>query len=328
MQRMPILIACAATLAALGGAGIAMNKPSNSLGQAPVTTTRTEPVATATPEQPPLAQDPVPAAEPNQPSAQPQPVAGRNPAPTTAAPAPAPAPPLPEVIRRLAIQAQAEPAQPYQPQSVAIRDEIVRGSDFDRFRARLRLAVRDRDADFLHQVAHEHIKLSFGADMSLDQRLAEPNAALWQELERAIGGDCAPDGNAPNSDYWACPASFVADAVHPDIDPYMVVYVDGTDVAVRQLPSTNSPVLTRVSNSILQSATLPWNESLSEAEDVQLRNWYQAAETADGWQFVSLPDGRKGFVSSRYAYSSLGYRAIFQQDEAGSWIMTAFVAGD
>lgn len=327
MQRTPILIACAATLAALGGAGIAMNKPSNLLGQEPASITIAEPATSATPEQPPLTQPPTAATQPTEPSSQSQPVAGSNPATPPAAPVPA-APALPDVIRRLALKAQAEPAQPYQPQSVAIRDEIAPGSDFDSFRARLRLAVRDRDADFLRQVADENISLSFGRGMTLETRLAEPDAALWQELDRAIGGDCAPDGNAPNADYWACPASFVVDAYHPEIDPYMTVYVDGTDVAVRQLPSQNSPVVSWVSNSILQSVTLPWNESLSEAEDAQLSDWYQASETAEGWKFVSLPDGRKGFVSSRYAYSALGYRAIFQRDEAGRWTMTAFIAGD
>ena len=344
MQRMPILIACAATLAALGGAGIAMNKPSNSLGQTPVASTVSASqasggiaskssageVATAPSNQNSQPAETIAANSlapaPNTPAPQtPAPVA---PTPTTPAPPAAASEPLPDVIRRLALQAQAEPAQPYQPQSVAIRDEIAPGSDFDRFRDRLRLAVRDRDADFLRQVADEHINLSFGVGMTLEKRLAEPDAALWQELERAIGGDCAPDGNAPDSDYWACPASFVTEAYHPEIDPYMTVYVDGTNVAVRQLPSTDSPVLTRVSNSILQSATLPWDESLSEADDAQLSAWYQASETAKGWKFVSLPDGRKGFVSSRYAYSSLGYRAIFQQDEAGGWTMTAFIAGD
>ena len=72
-----------------------------------------------------------------------------------------------------------------------------------------------------------------------------------------------------------------------------------------------------------------WDENLSEAEDAQLSDWYKASETDQGWKFVSLPDGRKGFISSRYAHSALGYRAIFQRDpETDRWIMNAFVAGD
>ncbi len=342
MRRMPILIACAATLAAACGVGVGISRPGNSGELA-----TNAPAAIASPASEEVVSTPASSEDTTAPlgrNANPGEIAATNqPAPSAKAPAPrtpapvAPTPtasaptasaPLPDVIRRLALQAQAEPAQPYKPQSVAIRDEIAPGSDFDRFRNQLRGAVRDRDADFLRQVADEQINLSFGRGLTLEKRLAEPNAALWKELERAIGGDCAPDGNAPNADYWACPASFVVDAYHPDIDPYMTVYVDGTDVAVRQLPSTDSPVLTRISNSILQSATLPWNESLSEAEDAQLSAWYQASETSEGWKFVSLPDGRKGFVSSRYAYGSLGYRAIFQRQDAGAWVMTAFIAGD
>lgn len=356
MNRMPILIACAATLAAAAGVGIGLSRPGSSgelaTNNAPtaIASQASDGIAsppsegsTSTPAATSAVSPTVTTAPSNGNAANPDEIAANQLAPLAKAPAPqtpapvAPAPkaiaptpataPLPDVIRRLALQAQAEPAQPYQPQSVAIRDEIAPGSDFDRFRDQLRSAVRDRDADFLRQVADEHIKLSFGAGLTLEKRLAEPNAVLWQELDRAIGGDCAPDGPA-DSGFWACPASFVTEAYHPEIDPYLTVYVDGTDVAVRQLPSTNSPVVARVSNSILQSAALPWNESLSAAEDAELNAWYQASETAQGWKFVSLPDGRKGFVSSRYAYSSLGYRAIFQQDEAGGWGMTAFIAGD
>lgn len=369
MNRMPILIACAAALAAAAGVGIGLSRPgsgssgelaTNALNSAPtnastaIASQASDGIASpasegsastpaATPAATSAAAPAAPTAPANGNAANPGEIVSHQLAPSAKAPAPrtpapvapapkaiAPAPataPLPDVIRRLALQAQAEPAQPYQPQSVAIRDEIAPGSDFDRFRNQLRLAVRDRDADFLRQIADEQIQLSFGTGVTLEKRLAEPNAALWQELDRAIGGDCAPDGPADRG-FWACPASFVTEAYHPEIDPYMTVYVDGTDVAVRQLPSTNSLVVARVSNSILQFATFPWNESLSAAEDAELNAWYQASETAQGWKFVSLPDGRKGFVSSRYAYSALGYRAIFQQDEAGGWEMTAFIAGD
>lgn len=348
MKRMPILIACAATLAAACGAGIGMSRPGNSVGLATSTPSATPAQANggiaSSPSSAEVAsgtahRDDNAAATvaTNQPAAA-APVSAVAPAPTAPAPlTPAPVPtaaaptvpvdPLSPVIRRLALQAQAQPATPYQPQSVSIVDQVSPGSDFDQFRARLRLAVRDRDEAFLRQVANEHITLSFGGGMSLDSRFAEADAPIWQALARAIGGDCAGEA-MPNGTYMACPASFAVEADHPTIDPYMMVYVDGTDVAVRQLPSPHSPVLTRVSNSLLQSVNLPWDEALSEAENAQLNAWYQASETAEGWKFVSLPDGRKGFISSRYAYSSLGYRAIFQRTDAGAWEMSAFVAGD
>jgi len=352
MKRMPILIACAATMAALGGAGIAMNKPttSQSPASAPGAIANLAQASAATPQ--PAVQAPdsqgqfvgSEAASARETSAAPRPEGQRQaaPSPTPLASANSNAAPaavgpnagstLPPVIRRLALKAQTETVKPYRPQAVTIRDEVPPGSSFDRFRTRLRQAVRDRDADFLRQIAREDISLSFGRDITLEQRLSEPNDALWNELERAIGGDCATDGSGYGSeqshDYFACPASFVTETNHPDIDPYMTVYVNGTDVAVRQLPSTNSPVLLRVSNSILQSTTLPWDEALTQQEDQQLNAWYQASETTSGWKFVSLPDGRKGFISSRYAYSALGYRAVFQPDDAGDWTMTAFIAGD
>jgi hypothetical protein len=46
-----------------------------------------------------------------------------------------------------------------------------------------------------------------------------------------------------------------------------------------------------------------------------------------GWTPILLPDGQRGFVSGRYAYAPLGYRALFQKVK-GQWQMQALIAGD
>jgi len=46
-----------------------------------------------------------------------------------------------------------------------------------------------------------------------------------------------------------------------------------------------------------------------------------------GWSGIELPDGRTGFVSSRYVRSPIDHRALFQFHD-GRWWLTAYVAGD
>ncbi len=57
------------------------------------------------------------------------------------------------------------------------------------------------------------------------------------------------------------------------------------------------------------------------------RQDWEAIETWDGWRPIITPEGIRGFVSSRYAYLPVGYRARFEQRQ-GQWIMTSFIAGD
>jgi hypothetical protein len=46
-----------------------------------------------------------------------------------------------------------------------------------------------------------------------------------------------------------------------------------------------------------------------------------------GWEHVTTPDGRSGFVSARYLRSPIDHRAMFAYQD-GRWWLMAYLAGD
>lgn len=206
---------------------------------------------------------------------------------------------------------------PHRP--IVLTDQAKPGSSFYAFRQRLRQAVRDRDADFLRQIADPQIKLSFGLPITIEQLdIDNPKALVWQHLERIINIGCVPyeaPTDVPSSEAWTCP--HVAEASVGD--PFTDVYVVGTGVNVRSLPEANSAVVAVLSNEVV-----PFDSRGAERLSQQQ---VQGIETLDGWKPVTTPEGIRGFVSSRYAYIPAGYRARFEQKQ-GQWKMTIFIAGD
>ncbi len=237
----------------------------------------------------------------------------------------------PEAYLTLAHQDQQKRGEPFTPQPVLVKDEAVAGSNFVEVKAKMRRIVRDRDAQALREISDPNISLTFGRPITLDTLdIDNPDAIVWKQLERTFDAGCATDTPEPPYEYWACPPSFLATGIVPQLDPYESIIITGSDVAVRKLPSLGSPVITRVSNVALKTGGyLSYDpDALSEAEQQQLDDWYRSSSTNQGWQYVQLGDGRKGFVSSRYAFSPIGYRAVFNQTDSGEWSMTAFIAGD
>lgn len=206
-------------------------------------------------------------------------------------------------------------------QPIPLVDEAQPGTDFYQFRARLRQAVSQRDASFIRQIAAPGIKLSFGNPITLDDRqINNPNALFWKQLERTIATGCAvytATGSASES--WACPHAFVIPETINAPDAYSMVIITATGVNVRDRPSLTAPMIGSVSNEVVK-----YN---NQSPEVQSEAFRQAQETLDGWMPIVLPNGRSGFVSSRYAYSPVGYRAIFSKVN-GQWQMQAFVTGD
>jgi hypothetical protein len=210
--------------------------------------------------------------------------------------------------------AELTPASPYARRPIELVDRVRPGSSFDQFRQRLRQAVVDRDAAFLRQIAAPDISLTFGRPISIEQLdIANPNAVVWRHLERIINIGCAP--TQAISEAWACP--HVAESASGD--PFSDIYVVGTDVNVRSQPNTTSAVVAVLSNEIVQ-------HDPQRGARLSRQDW-EAIETWDGWRPIITPEGIRGFVSSRYAYLPVGYRARFEQRQ-GQWIMTSFIAGD
>lgn len=214
---------------------------------------------------------------------------------------------------------RAEPA-PRQP--LTLIDEATNSTDFSQFRERLRQAVRDRDAEFIRAIATPDIKLTFGLPITLnDLDIDNPNADVWLHMEKAIATGCASQhyGSPSEQPTWICPHAFLAPDQSPNMDAFSQVIIVGQDVNVRAQPNQNSPVVGTLSNEAVRydtEATL----DLSEQQRT-------AMSTLSGWYPVITPSGDRGFVSSRYAYSPIGYRAFFEKID-GDWKMSVFIAGD
>lgn len=214
----------------------------------------------------------------------------------------------------------AATASPYARRPVVLTDQAKPGSSFYEFRQQLRQAVKARDVGFIRAIADPKIKLTFGSPMTLDElEITNPQSLFWKRLERIINTGCTPyesASNAPNQpERWACPHVFQASVG----DPYTDVYIVGEKVNVRAQPQANSPTIGVVSNEVVKSDS----QALQRMTDDQLA----LMQTVDGWHPIITPQGRQGFVSSRFAYVPVGYRAIFEQ-QGGRWKMTVFIAGD
>lgn len=213
--------------------------------------------------------------------------------------------------------AEAAPRQPLQ-----LVDEGGSSAEFTQFRNALRQAVQDRDADFIRAIAAPDIRLTFGLPMTIDELdIDNPNALFWKNMEKAIATGCASEifGVEPEKQTWICPHVFLAPETVPTIDPYSHIVIVGNDINVRAEPDSSSPVVGTVSNEVVRYDVDSTSDLSAEQQ--------QAVSTLNGWQSIITSTGQRGFVSSRYAYSPIGYRAFFTK-ENDTWQMTVFIAGD
>ena len=213
--------------------------------------------------------------------------------------------------------AEATPRQPLQ-----LVDDGATSAEFTQFRENLRQAVQNRDAEFIRAIAAPDIKLSFGLPMTIDELdIDNPSALFWQNMEKAIATGCVSEifGVEPEKQTWICPHAFLAPDQVSSMDPFEHIVIVGNDINVRVEPTVDSPVVGSVSNEVVRYDS----EGTTELSERQL----EAMSTVDGWHPIIMASGQRGFVSSRYAYSPIGYRAFFVKDN-DAWQMTIFIAGD
>jgi hypothetical protein len=176
---------------------------------------------------------------------------------------------------------------------------------------RLHRAVATRDAAALRAIAAPDIQTSFGGDAGVETlRPGDPTSPVWPRLAHALRPGCAPVGEV-----WACPGLDSEVPAARGLDAFEQVFVLGTRVRLRAAPALTASVLAEISCRVIR------RDSEGEGR-VPMR------EDADpDWVAVALPDGRRGFVSGVFAYSPVGYRALFER-QGGAWRMTHFLAGD
>jgi hypothetical protein len=222
---------------------------------------------------------------------------------------------------------------------ITITDEVEPGSEFDRFRTQLRQAVTERDVDFIKRLIPDKVGIGFGIPRSADElELDDPDAWFWAVLEKAIAPGCSPEtaGNYPTldpgSDVWICPNVTQAfyeqfpppantDGIEYEMERTIIV---GQDVNVRSQPDTNSPIIARLSNEIVETNTDAWADLYQNGSEAEIE---RIGHPTQGWTAVRLPTGEPGYVSRRYAYAPLDARVVFGKVN-GDWQILYVPAGD
>jgi len=177
-------------------------------------------------------------------------------------------------------------------------DEAANDPSFAEYRAKLLAAVRARDTKAVLAMSDPHIRTTFGSDgdaTELEKVLTED---LWRELEEIL----ELGGNFREGMFWA---PYVYSAWPESHDAFETFAVIADDVPLRATADANAPAIATLSRDLVT----------------------RAADPENGWQKVTLADGRSGFVKTTFLRSPVDYRAGFSRD-ANGWRMTALVAGD
>ncbi|HEU0053390.1 MAG TPA: SH3 domain-containing protein, partial [Longimicrobium sp.] len=166
-------------------------------------------------------------------------------------------------------------------------DQASRDPSFLRFRAQLVDAVQRRDAAFVYRILAPDITNSFGDTGGIDEfketwDAGHPASKLWNTLGELLALGGAFDGDS----------SFVAPYVYsrwPEgYDGFEYGAIVGSDVRVRGRPFLGAPIIAALSYDVVPMA----NERGS-----------------NGWEAIRLPDGRTGYIATRYVRRPIDYRA-------------------
>lgn len=196
-------------------------------------------------------------------------------------------------------------------------DEADKDASFRSFRTQFIATVKRRDVNALMNSLDPNIKVSFGGDEGIVDfkkfwKINSPDTKLWEELLKVLSGGGFLHRNGGRISFSA-PYSF--DGFPEDLDAFSYLVIFGNAVALRDKPSLDGRVITRLSYNIV---SVDFDRSVTSDNP----NYSTLI-----WGAVTTIGGQKGYVSAQYLRSPIDYRALFEK-RRGKWKMTAFVAGD
>ncbi|MEQ9258350.1 MAG: hypothetical protein RIG84_04560 [Roseovarius sp.] len=198
-------------------------------------------------------------------------------------------------------------------------DEAGENTEFAAYRDVLLAAVVKRDVEAVLSMASEDVRLSFGGDggqaalrafLEVDPESFEParrheapamRERNWADLETVL----RMGGRFDGAERFIAPYTFGAE-MPEGVDPFEVMYVTGSGVALRDRPIRFADVVGRLDHDVVRQ--VDWVSGTAYVE-------------------VALADGTQGFVHGEYLRAPVDYRAIFERRE-GAWKLVAFVAGE
>ena len=197
-------------------------------------------------------------------------------------------------------------------------DQAVSDASLSLYLEDLREAVQQQDPKRLQSLLDPGIRTGFdgsGGWEAFSRQWHPENRAseIWLLLDNLLrlGGGYMDAGNPT---LYALP--YVYSHWPDSLDAFSHVAVTATGAVLREQPAANAAGVCTLGRVILQT---DYAKSYPQGGNGTRKEWW----------YVQLPDGKlSGYVSHSDIYSPVGYRALFNQSEAGKWHMTALVAGD
>ncbi|HEY9695164.1 MAG TPA: SH3 domain-containing protein [Oculatellaceae cyanobacterium] len=220
-------------------------------------------------------------------------------------------------------------------QRFTLVDKVKPGSDFARFRQRLRYATKLKDMNFIRTILpSDKIAIGYGETAIGDLKLENRESAFWLTLEKAIAVGCTAEVNLsypeldPESQLWSCNnitkqlnSQSNSSALDPSgLSSISRVVVIGKNVSVRSQPQKNSAVVALLSNEVVEV------DHQIKAQQVAQTTFGESNNPINNWTPVILPQGRKGYVYNRFVYSPSEYQAVFGKIQ-GTWRLLAMPGG-
>lgn len=190
-------------------------------------------------------------------------------------------------------------------------DDGSKDTSFLQFRERLLKALKERDVNFVISVLDPAIRCSLGGGDGGPQefrdywKLQAPGTSeLWRELTTVLSMGGKLDRLDDHLQFTA-PYTFSHYPQH--FDAFESLAIIRPRVNLRARPNLTSPVVTALDYDVVHTVD----------------NWRPEVV----WTRVRTPEGRTGYVMSRYLRSAIDYRAMFS-NAGGRWRMTMLIAGD
>lgn len=177
-------------------------------------------------------------------------------------------------------------------------DEAANDPSFAEYRTKLLAAVRARDKKTVLELSDPKARTTFGGQGDAESLANKLDEDLFRELETIL----TLGGNFREGMFWA---PYVYSAWPDSHDAFETLAVIADDVPMRESANASAPTIATLSRNLVK----------------------REGQEQNGWQKVTLEDGRSGFVETKFVRSPVGYRAGFSRGDNG-WRMTAIVAGD
>lgn len=193
-------------------------------------------------------------------------------------------------------------------ESIPPLDDDPKPASLKLFLQNLDKIIATRNFSAIEKILADDVLNSFGGEGGKAEFVKiwkHRQAALFKQLAvlRQGGGRLSYDQD--NTHIYCMPRSFTDFPQQLDVFTHGVL--TGKNIAVHAGPSSNSPVITRLSYSI-----------------VKINEW----QTSQAWQKIQLKQNVQGYVLANQVRSPIDYRACFVKRNNNKWVMTTLVAGD